>query len=73
MGELTSKQQQVLDELRRAGGDYMTPTQIGTACGKSYDRASSWANGALRQLESKGLAQRKDPGAWAATQEALDG
>lgn len=61
--KLTDKQRRVLVTLHRADMP-QTPTEIGEACGQTYARASSWANGALRSLEKAGMVDqptRKGP------------
>ena len=43
-----------------------TPTQIGVALGKNYDRASSWACGGLKVLVKTGSVKRLDGGIYEA-------
>lgn len=51
---MTKKQKLVLDILA-ASADPLTPTEIGERAGQTYDKASSWANGALVALQEQGL------------------
>lgn len=67
MKPLTDKQAAVLMTLASADGHPLTPTEIGEACGKSYDRASSWAAGALKALARGKLVESPSRGCYRLT------
>ena len=64
---LTDKQKTILETLVNQGP--MTPTEIGRACGKTYDQASSWASGGLRKLKQTELVDQLGPGQYRATED----
>jgi len=50
---------------------WMTPTQIGMACGIKDGRRSSWACRYLKRLRDRGFVRREPPGVYAITEAGL--
>ncbi len=82
---MTDNEREVLEALRerllrlraRREGDgahyrgWMTPTQIGVACGKIHYNASTWACRYLKRLRDRELVCREPPGVCAITEAGI--
>lgn len=52
---MTKKDRIIYDYMLTHKDEYLTPTEIGTGCGKVYIVASSWCNASLKRLMKDGL------------------
>lgn len=78
---MVNNERVILEALRRERRDlrsgdkywrgWMTPTDIGTVCGKPHKQACSWACRYLKFLLNEGLVMREPPGVYVITKEGL--
>lgn len=57
--KLTSKQARIVGIIGEKGG-WVGPTEIGIACGRDYNSASSWCGATIKTLVKRGLIVRGD-------------